>query len=161
MSAASIRFTELMEASKATSEHNDCTVKALAAATRRSYSDCHAAMKQNGRRNRCGSHLSVMQKAAKTLGFQMTKQDRDTYSAKTCRSAGRDRRLAAMGSIILATSSHVAAMVDGDIIDWTSNRLHRIVAVYTIMADRTLDPKPQAKLPPIKRMTTFDQRSMF
>ena len=126
------QWAELLEGSAQKNEARDCTVKALAAATGLSYSDCHAAMAKHGRKPKRGSHCYTMEKAAKSLGFQMIRQDRSSYSAKTCRTAPRDRRLAAMGSVILATSGHVAALVDGEVIDWTTGRLHRIQTVYQI-----------------------------
>lgn len=133
MTTTSKRFAALLEASKNHGETRDCTVKALTAATGLPYGDCHKALADQGRRPRKGCHVHQMQKAATVLGYSMTRKERNTYSAKTMTTAPRDPRLRA-GNLICATAGHVAALIDGEVIDWTSGRRHRIQDVYTVEA---------------------------
>ncbi len=121
-------------ASRAHGERNDCTVMALTAATGRSYDDCHAALAKAGRRRRRGCNFPIIGKAAaKSLGFLMEELPNYEYSAKTMITAERDRALKA-GKYVLRVRGHVAAMVDGKIVDWTQGRRHRINNIYTFTA---------------------------
>lgn len=134
----------MAKASRAHGEHNDCTVKALTAATGRTYDDCHKALAKQGRKNRRGCNFhTVGTRAAKDLGFLMETVDWRDYDAKTCISAERDRKLA-KGKFVLQVRGHVAAMVDGKVIDWTEGRRHRIRAVY---AFTPIAAKPEPKAP--------------
>lgn len=133
-------------ASKAHGEHNDCTVMALTAATGCSYDDCHAALQQAGRKNRRGCQFpTIGKRAAKSLGFLMEEMDWRDYSAKTMITAERDRKLRT-GKYVLRVRGHVAAMVDGKIVDWTAGRRHRIRNIYTFTAIEAA-PAPAPKAP--------------
>ena len=57
------------------------------------------------------------------------------HNAKTIRTASRDRSLSA-GTYWLSVSRHVAAMVDGEVLDWADGRLHRLRAVWRLTAAR-------------------------
>ncbi len=129
MEASSKAIWDTMaEASRSHGEHNDCTVKALTAATGLDYDTCHAALAAEGRRNRRGCNWFTMgPRAANKLGFNM---ERITgYSAKTMISAERDRRLA-KGRFVAQVRGHVAAVVDGNVVDWTQGRRHKIQYIY-------------------------------
>lgn len=165
MSKHSEKFTTLLEASKSRRETKDCTVKAVAAATGCSYSDAHAAMAKTGRKPRKGSHCSNMVTACKSLGFTMERLQRSEYRAKTMRTAPRDARFQ-HGEYIMATSGHVAAVVDGDVIDWTTGRLHRIQAAYQVrpiagfapaVIDRSTIPAGSAMWQSFAKYTKHDQ----
>ena len=66
------QWQSMVASSKAKGEHNDCTVKALTAATGLPYDQCHAALAKHGRKHRKGCHFaSVGKKAAADLGFLM------------------------------------------------------------------------------------------
>lgn len=117
-------------ASAAHNEHNDCTVKALSAATGIDYADCHKAMAKAGRKNRRGCHFHITGRdAAKALGFKMETVPDSKYSAKTMITAERDRALKS-GRYVLRVRGHVAALVDGKIVDWSQGRRHIIKSVY-------------------------------
>ena len=117
-------------ASRAHGEHRDCTVKALTAATGLPYDECHAALAKTGRKNRKGCHWYVQgPKAAESLGFNMRRMDRSEYRAKTMITAGRDRALRS-GHFVIQVSRHVAAVVDGKIIDWSEGTRRRVEDIY-------------------------------
>ena len=152
MTEQSKRFKALLEASKDHGETRDCTVKALTATTGLDYGACHKALADQGRRPRKGCHVYQMQAAAKVLGFSMTRKERNTYRAKTMTTAPRDPRLRA-GNLICATAGHVAALINGEVIDWTAGRRHRIQDVYIVEAIEA--PKEY------KRYTKADQLPLF
>lgn len=125
------QWQSMVASSKAKGEHNDCTVKALTAATGLSYDQCHAALAKHGRKHRKGCHFaSVGKKAAADLGFLMETLPWDSYRAKTCITAERDRALR-NGRYVLQVRRHVAAMIDGEVCDWSQGRRHRLQAVYS------------------------------
>ena len=118
-------------------ERNDCTVMALAVTTGLEYDRVHAALAAEGRKPRRGTSIFNMQRAAESLGFEM--KQTSEFSARTVRTAARDRRLQS-GRFILNTSGHVAGLVDGKVHDWTDGRLHRIRSVFTVTR---VKPAPQ------------------
>jgi hypothetical protein len=136
------KSTELMRTvwaeSSAHNEHRDCTVKALTVATGLPYAECHKALADAGRKPRKGAHIFQMKDAAKALGFTMERYT-GRIQAKTVITAERDGTLHALGRVILSTSGHVVGMVDGNVIDWTKGRRHRIQGVYRV---RRIDGRP-------------------
>ena len=137
-------WDEMAKGSRAHGERNDCTVMALTAATGCTYDDCHAALAKAGRKMRRGCNWpTIGKRAAKSLGFLMEELDYRDYSAKTMITAERDRKLR-KGNFVLRVRGHVAAMVDGKIVDWTAGRRHRINNIYTFTA---IDKAPQWATP--------------
>ena len=116
--------------SNAKGEHNDCTVKALTAATGLDYDVCHDALAKLGRRNRRGCNwMTLGPKAAENLGFRMERMDHRDYSAKTMITVERDRAFR-NGHYVIQVSHHVAAVIDGKVCDWSQGRRKRVQAVY-------------------------------
>jgi hypothetical protein len=138
-------------------ETNDCTVRALTASTGLPYDVCHAQLKKQGRKNRKGCHWFIEgPKAAKALGFTMRQLSPTEYRAKTMISAERDSSLNS-GNYAVLVRGHVAAMVDGNIVDWSQGRRHRIKAVYAVTRDVNIPaptPKPAKRRVP-KGTTTW------
>jgi hypothetical protein len=117
-------------ASRNHGETNDCTVLALTAATGLTYDECHAALAKTGRRNRKGCTWYIQgPKAARALGFDMRRMEKNEYRAKTMITAERDRALRS-GHFVCQVSRHVAAVIDGKVIDWSAGRRKIIQAVY-------------------------------
>lgn len=117
-------------ASRSHNETNDCTVKALTAATGLDYDTCHAALAKFGRKPRkgCVFHM-VGKRAAQYLGWKMETVSKHELRAKTITTAERDPVLR-NGRWVLQVSRHVAACVDGKVIDWTQGRRHRLQCAY-------------------------------
>lgn len=164
MTHQSETFKALLEASKNHGETKDCTVKALTAATGLDYGTVHKALADQGRKPRKGCHVFQMQAAAKALGFTMTRRDRNSYRAKTMTTAARDPRMRA-GSLICETSGHVAAVINGEVIDWTAGRRHRIQGVYEVAAVEPVAPPARptgsAKWQAFEKYTKADQLALF
>lgn len=175
MTDSTFKTTKLAECdmeSRAMNETNDCTVRALAAASGESYLEAHRALAKHGRPHRKGPsakrvyahgryHIDcpALRKAALDLGCTWKVLEPTEYQAKTMTTATRDRRLA-KGRFICMVRGHVAAVVDGEVIDWTDGRRHRIKEVYELVpgANKTNQEKQHE---PMKRMTGFNQRSLF
>lgn len=125
-------------------ETNDCTVRCLTASTGLDYDDCHAQLKRQGRKNRKGCHWFIEgPKAAKALGFTMRKMDRSEYRAKTMITAERDPALRS-GNYAVLVRGHVAAMVAGNVVDWSQGRRHVIKAIYEVTKDAVAPVTPKA-----------------
>jgi hypothetical protein len=159
-------------ASNAKGETNDCTVRALAAASGASYEEAHAALAKHGRPYRKGptatwiySHgrryidCPALRKAALDLGCSWKVLEPTEYKAKTMTTAARDRHLAS-GRFICMVRGHVAALVDGEVIDWTAGRRHQIKEVYKLVPGANAKAEPKTR-EPMKAMSLFDQGSLF
>jgi hypothetical protein len=138
-------FETVHAESKKLGERNDCTVKAITITTGLPYTAVHAELKKLGRRKGCGTTTDNMVLACRSLGFDMAEVKRGSWSAKTCRTAPRDRRLASMGPVILGMARHVAAYNAGEVLDWSENRTKRIRQVWTVTPIPGFAPAPVAK----------------
>lgn len=128
-------------------ETNDCTVRALTASTGLDYDVCHEQFRKQGRKNRKGCHFFVEgPKAAKALGFTMRKMERSEYRAKTMITAERDSSIAS-GRYCVLVRGHVAALVDGKVIDWSQGRRHNIKAIYHVTKDAVAPAPKRSKMP--------------
>ena len=143
-------------------ERNDCTVKALAIATGKTYEQAHGALALRGRNFRKGTTMSAMFLAASDLGFTKKEiycrhfSERDHLFAPDKERAKKMRRtrwakgktiksikpyLPKRGAFLIQTSTHVLCVRAGEVHDWTSDRRHRIVKVHQI--SRAGVPKKQ------------------
>lgn len=134
-------------------ERNDCTVKALAIATGKTYEQAHGALALRGRNFRKGVNLSMVWKAARDLGFtekevycrhfserdhayppdkEKAKKMRRTRWAKGKTMKSIKPHLPKRGAYLISTSSHILCVRAGEVHDWTSDRRHRIVKVHHI-----------------------------
>ena len=139
-------------------ESNDCTVKALAIATGKTYEQAHGALALRGRNFRKGVTMSVFFQAVNDLGFtekeiyrhslirlsdnefhhlndhheEMVKKMRRTRWAKGRTMKSIEAHLPKRGVYIVQTSRHVLCVRAGQIHDWTKNRQHRITNVHHI-----------------------------
>jgi hypothetical protein len=148
-STTKAKWDALSVKAAAHNEHRDCTVRALTASTGLDYDVCHEAFRKLGRKNRRGVHWSpTAMKAANSVGFNMRRLLRNEYSAKTMITAERDPALRA-GRYCVLVRGHVAALVDGQIIDWTQGRRHKIQAVYEVTPMATA-PVPAPIVPDYK-----------
>jgi hypothetical protein len=170
-------LTSLRQASDAKGETNDCTVTALAAAGQVSYDQAHAALSRHGRPYRKGPPAKrqtiahpgygvernivcpALEKAARELGLGFRVMSRQEWRAKTMLSVPRDPRLA-KGNYICMVRGHVAAVVNGQVIDWTDGRRHQVKDVYEIIPGL---PKAEPAQPaePMRRMAGFHQGRLF
>ena len=134
-------------------ERNDCTVKALAIATGKTYEQAHGALALRGRNFRKGVTMSTLRLAASDLGFTKKEvfcrrfSERDHLYPPDKEKAAKYRRsrwakgktikaikphLPKRGAYLIETSTHVLCVRAGEVHDWTSDRRHRIVKVHHI-----------------------------
>lgn len=110
-------------------ERGDCTVKAVAIVTNSAYKVAHKAMKVLGKRkDRDGASILGTNNAIKGLGFAL---ERLEVPAKTVATLAREDAVQE-GLYIAYTRTHVLAIKDGYIEDWTRGRRHRIVLLYKV-----------------------------
>ncbi|MAL00694.1 MAG: hypothetical protein CL536_00860 [Alcaligenaceae bacterium] len=146
-------FRKMERRSNKWNERNDCTVKALAIATGKTYEQAHGALALRGRNFRKGTTMSAVWKAARDLGFTEKEiycryfSERDHLFAPDKERAKKMRRsrwakgktiksikpyLPKRGAFLISTSTHVLCVRAGEVHDWTSDRRHRIVKVHHI-----------------------------
>lgn len=148
-------------------ESNDCTVKALAIATGKTYEQAHGALALRGRNFRKGACMFTFWEALKDLGFTQKeiyrhslirisenlnhylKDDEQKKVNKMKRSRwakGRTMKsiephLPKRGVYVIQTSTHILCVRAGQIHDWTTNRQHRITHVHHITRAEVSDKK--------------------
>lgn len=120
-------YKQLCSASKKLGETNDCTVKAVAALANVPYEYAHMHMKAIGRRKGRGPTWKGFYKGLRNMNLWY---ERAYIPGKTVRTL--QKNLPSKGRYLIIVSGHVLAAVDGKVIDWTDNRLHRIRKVYKI-----------------------------
>lgn len=134
-------------ASDALYETNDCTVRCLSVITGLDYDVCHAQLAKQGRKPRKGIHWMIEgPKACKALGFDLIRLRYDDYRAKTMITAERDRKLQS-GKFAVLVRGHVAGMDNGNVVDWSQGRRHKIQAVYQCSPIPGFAPMAAADLP--------------
>lgn len=148
-------------------ESNDCTVKALAIATGKTYEEAHGALALRGRNYRKGVAMAMVWHALKDLGFtkkevyrhslirisdsvhrylneekqEIAKKMRRTRWAKGRTMKSIEPHLPKRGVYLIQTSTHVLCVRAGQIHDWTQNRKHRITHVHHITRAEVSDKK--------------------
>jgi len=110
-------------------ETNDCTVTSIAIATGEGYEMAHYAMEEAGRVPRRGATIAKMRKACEMLGYEMVRVEPATYKARTPITLERENL---PGAYIVSFATHVAAVVDGKVLDWVQGRRFRIESLFKI-----------------------------
>lgn len=116
-------------------EHNDCAVIAVSIAARVPYKRAHAALRDAGRRDRAGTYWYQSEKALRALGctlevIEPRKRDGGQYTMKTI--GGAYKR----GYYMIRVRGHVAAMVNGEVLDWSEGRRHRVNQIVRVTVPR-------------------------
>lgn len=131
------RFRLLTAQSRSLGERNDCTVVALAAVTGYPYGAVHRALERRGRLDRRGCPYTVWLPALIDLGW--------TYADAMPLTGGRvktvitakqwlERNAPRETRFLVHQTRHVAAYVDGTLLDWASmtHRRTRVEALYLV-----------------------------
>ena len=146
-------FAALIPESQAAGESNDCSVKAVAIITGRPYAEVHAVFAACGRRARRGTPRDVSRAALVALGVRIRKWSladfRAVMATYPARSAGKParnwvtthhwRRFPESWApyrgkkLIVLTSSHMLAVVDGQVRDWSVNRALRVNEIWEVV----------------------------
>ena len=118
-------FKTVSAASKRFNEQKDCAVKAVAIVTNCPYEYVHGLYLKHGRRRRQGSYPSTTTAVLKEIGVFV---ERITLPGKTVKSL----ILPSKKRLLISTSRHLLAAVNGKIEDWTENRRHRPTIISEI-----------------------------
>jgi hypothetical protein len=114
-------------------EENDCAVIAVSIVTGVHYIDVHGMFEARGRKPRGSTKNWTIWSVLKRLGFQREKVEVQSRTVRTLGREFRDRP----GVYLAWTSGHILAIKDGEIMDWTHGRLHRIIEVEEVSYART------------------------
>ena len=126
------KYESIRKASAKAGEKNDCAVVGISIAARVPYNKAHDALTKHGRVPRRGTYPHQIKRALESLGCEIEITSRplqpngSRYTAKTI--GKRFKR----GYFLVVYSGHVAAMINGNIEDWTDNRNHRVVEAWRI-----------------------------
>jgi hypothetical protein len=126
-------YEKLEKASNEMQEDRDCAVKAIAVVGGLTYEDAHVLLELHGRKPKDGTPRIITEQALKFLDLKAedcTKMFRD-LGGKTVRTLGRVMK-GIKGKFLVFTASHVLAVKDGEVHDWTKGRLHRVQNVKRI-----------------------------
>lgn len=129
MTRRSDTMRDVWAASEKLHENRDCTVKAVTIVTGLDYGTVHRAFANAGRKARKGCHRDVTERAVGLLGFEMNNVE---YRAKTAITIERDPALRT-GSYLVGMTRHLAAMIDGKLVDWSIGRRKKINGVFQLI----------------------------
>jgi hypothetical protein len=126
-------YQKLKESSGQMRENNDCAVVATAVVTQSDYSYAHALLKNFGRQDRKGTNFySTTKVAIESIGFRLEvvnplKADGSRYTPKTISKICQD------GFYLCRVKGHIFAVANGQVMDWTEGRAHRINFIYKVI----------------------------
>ena len=132
-----ITLEECLKISGELGDDRDCAVRAVAIATQLPYMDVWKTFTKQGRRFRRGARFDDITKPVlRKLGFNPLQID-PPGDAKTVRTLARE--LAdAEGAYLVRVSRHLLCIRDGEVQDWTRDRLHRVNQVYKVIDKRPI-----------------------
>ncbi len=128
--------------SLAAAERNDCVVTALCHATGADYPAMLARCTALGRKPNRGVNmdLAFTNKALAPWGLKAQPKPLASY-APGLAERGRVPTMRAMpnllpfGTFFVFVYGHVAALIDGEVVDWTDGRGHRVTSVFEVTKD--------------------------
>jgi hypothetical protein len=126
------KFEAMCAVGKQLGERRDCTVKAIALAAGLEYVEALEALASAGRKSKRGASCIVIKRALDTLGIRVyehapRKGGGGQYTVKTI------PRVLPAGKHIVIVKGHALAVVDGEVLDWSEDRKHRVHTVYTLI----------------------------
>jgi len=148
-------FDDLRQAQVLHNETNDCSVKALAVSGNMAYAKAHKLCTQYGRKARRGMfglQIVRMLKAefnATLLDSDQLQRLKKAVGVKNLTVNNLPKALKACGygsrNVYAMTCNHALGIRQGEVIDWTDGRRHRIDHVV-LMPDVVVAEKPRKKL---------------
>lgn len=146
-------FAALIPEAQALGEANDCSVKAVALITGRPYAEVHAAFAACGRKKRRGTPRDVSRDTLAVLGVEFREWSltervalAQTYPPRAAGKSPRMRitthhwrRFPASWAphrgkrLIVLTSSHMLAVIDGEVRDWSINRALCVNEIWEVL----------------------------
>lgn len=121
--------SSLQRAAGALDEYNDCSVRALAVVTDRSYVPVHAVLALYGRKHGEGADPDQLRRAAARMGFVLHNV-RAEYPGRTIRTVRRQLRW--HHRYLVDTAHHVAGWDGEQLVDPEPDSLRRVTAIYLV-----------------------------
>lgn len=137
-------FKSLREESACLKENRDCTVVAVAVVCGVSYEEAHKAMKEAGRKEGHGATITQTQRAVRSLGFETASASHYSFISRypaahrilksvTSHHPERFNKVWADGNkYLMFTRSHVLAVENGRVHDWSVGRALRATNIYMV-----------------------------
>jgi hypothetical protein len=137
-------YQTITQVSDKLGERDDCTVKAVSILTDVPYETVHAMFEKLGRKKGKGTRRSITLSIIKNLGYnlkmvmpyEMIKKypgRAKEHKSVTTHQVLRYKEAWADGNkYLLCCRSHVAAVVDGEIHDWSQNKKMRVYVIYKL-----------------------------
>lgn len=109
-------------------ERKDCAVTAVTAVSNLPYAYVHKVFEECGRKRCHGTPFCITKQVLRKLNIwaDHTKE----FEARTIVSLARE--LPRKGRYLIQTKGHILAAVDGEVIDWTKGRRHRIRHIHKV-----------------------------
>lgn len=114
--------------SKSVGEGNDCTVIALSICTEISYDAAHELLRKRGRVKGCGVRKTQWEPAFAEAGFRLAIENITAKTMKTVLEQLEKDKV-----YLVQSTRHVAAVVNGEILDWSKGKRKSIKAVYQVL----------------------------
>lgn len=140
---------DIVEAPERLHEDNDCAVVAVANVLDIPYAEAHALLKQKGRRNRCGTRVSITLAALNSKATIKQRGIPINFSASFRRRANIPtvaqflRALPKSGRFLLASTTHAFAYVDGVLKDNIEGGKMRARMARCYEVEIKMEPKPE------------------
>ncbi len=132
------KFNEVYKISQDIGEANDCSVKAVAIACGVSYSKAHKMFIDEGRLHGAGTisiDVAIALTKLEKANLEIFSQDKlKNMKANLGRELTSNNIVKALpkGRYVIQTKGHMAALVDGEVKDWTTKRRFRIKNIIKI-----------------------------
>lgn len=123
------KFAKMKVQSRLMNETNDCAVIATALACKAPYKKVHALYKKHGRRDRCGTPMQLTYRVVGELGYKLVVSRR--FKAKTGITLSREVK-GTSGRYIAWMTTHLAAIVTGELQDWTHSSRKRVNVMFKV-----------------------------
>ena len=120
-------FHQISKDSVSLNENKDCAVRAVTAVSNLPYPYVHKVFEECGRMPRKGTPMGVTKAVLQKLNIIV---EEVKPKAKTVRTLGYI--LPEKGRFLVRTRNHILGCVNGEVIDWTDGRLHRVREMYKI-----------------------------
>lgn len=115
---------------KASGDSRFCGAVALAVLTGCTAKQAQSELRKRGRKKGGGTSTLALVDALKARGYKLTALPRLTARCRTVRTL--ERSVSWNADLLVFTSSHVLAVKNGVVQDWTKDRLHRIKFIMRV-----------------------------
>lgn len=120
---------EILEIRTALGEASDCTVVALSLAANVTYFKARSVLMKNGRKNRHGATIETQNKSYADLGINLVEWP---VKARTIKTLPKELPNDYTFLVYTTRFRHVLCIKNGNVLDWTEGRRHRVELVLLV-----------------------------